>query len=240
MKRNTCLILALIAVLIQSCSLSPEPSTTLANETPSTTGTEPTLTATPGFTKTLPTIGTNPTLTATPALTSIPAPDLFLPNCDRTPQSGFPTKGSDEDNPGWYIYTNAAYGFTFAFPSDWDLIEDTHSVCLRYQSTPAITLVVGFKRDTEAVSIQRTGVGAGDIVTRGTVSFLGQEISRNVLVYQGKDKSVLYNQATEIGTGSLVFTLSLDDFQPDDEAAALSKEVQATADQIVQSFRLEK
>jgi hypothetical protein len=104
---------------------------------------------------------------------------------------------------------------------------------------PKLILVIGFKQAVEKdVSVQRSGVGAGEIVARGTASFLGREISRDVLVYQGRDKAVLYNYATEIKADGLTFTLSLDDFRTDYETAVLSEDVQAVSDQIVESFEL--
>jgi hypothetical protein len=69
---------------------------------------------------------------------------------------------------------------------------------------------VGFRLDTEVIVIQRTGVAAGDIFTTGKVTFLDQEVCRDVLRYEGNDKSVLYNYATEIDVDGLMFTLSLD------------------------------
>jgi len=113
-------------------------------------------------------------------------------------------------------------------------------VAVSLQADPTIALVIGIRKNTEMVPIQRTGVGAGDIVTVGTVIFLGQEITRDILRYENKDKSVLYNYATEIFVGDLVFTISLDDFRTDYDAASLSKEIESQADKIIESFVLVK
>lgn len=84
----------------------------------------------------------------------------------------------------------------------------------------------------------RTGVGSGDVISMGTANFLGNKISRDVLVYDGKVKAVLYNMATEIQAGDLIFTLSLDDFSQDYESVDISPGIQDEIDQVVGSFEL--
>lgn len=98
-----------------------------------------------------------------------------------------------------------------------------------------IIFSIGVRLDSEDVYIMRTGVGSGDIVQQGTVQFLGQEVTRDVLIEEGKTKSVLYDLGKEITRGSLVVTLGLDHFEYRKDAN-LSPEIQAAADQIVQSF----
>jgi hypothetical protein len=55
-------------------------------------------------------------------------------------------------------------------------------------------------------------------------------------VYEGNDKSVLYDSAVGIEVDGRIFTISLDYF--DDPSLVLSQEVQATADEILESFEL--
>lgn len=138
---------------------------------------------------------------------------------------------------GWNQYTNSVYDFSFSFPPDWTLEEAGHFVHLRYQT---LALSIGFKRSSENIHIVRTGVAAGDLVTKGSISFLGTcQLSRDVLVYEGKEKALLYNSAGEIKVGDLIFTLSLDFFvQRDYSALGLGSDVQAQADKIVESFQL--
>lgn len=216
------------AIEVSACNPQPNLSTPMVIETHSSPGTQTILSATSTLEQQL----------VTPTFTPTYDTKLFLPHCDKTPKSGLPTETSGGRYQDWYRYANESYGFSFAFPPDWDLIDGHNYVCVRLQYTPTVILIVGFKRNTEAISIQRTGVGAGDIIPRGTVSFLGREIRRDILIYQGKDKVVLYNNANEIGIDSLVFTLSIDDFRIDYDTASLSKEVQAAADKIVESFEL--
>jgi hypothetical protein len=143
---------------------------------------------------------------------------------------------------GWYKYTQPKYGFSFYIPPDWTITDEfANHVGVSPVWQPAVELNIGFKNVRESgVVIMRTGVGAGDIVLRGTVRFLGQTLSRDVLVYEGKDKTVLYNQATEIQIDDLVFTLSLDGFNPNLNygLVALPADIQLTADKIVESFEL--
>lgn len=216
------------AIEVSACNPQPNLSTPMVIETHLSPGTQTILSATSTLEQQL----------VTPVFTPTYDTKLFLPHCDKTPKSGLPSETSGGRYQDWYRYANESYGFSFAFPPDWDLIEGHNYVCVRLQSTPTVILIVGFKRNTEAISIQRTGVGAGDIITRGTVSFLGREIRRDILIYQGKDKAVLYNNANEIGIDSLVFTFSIDDFRIDYDTASLSKEVQTAADKIVESFEL--
>ncbi len=46
-------------------------------------------------------------------------------------------------------------------------------------------LSIAFKRTAEDQQITRTGVGSGDLLTMGSVLFLGEEVDRVVLVAQG-------------------------------------------------------
>ncbi|HLO18251.1 MAG TPA: hypothetical protein VK206_25695 [Anaerolineales bacterium] len=142
---------------------------------------------------------------------------------------------------GWCKFISEKYGFSLAIPRQWGICiryENSIYICPRPSST--ISLTVGFRRTAEDLTIQRTGVGAGEVVTEGKVYFLGEQISRDILIYQDKVKAVLYNNAVETKRDNLVFTLSLDDWKTDYEAVSLSPEVQATADKIIESFELEK
>lgn len=174
------------------------------------------------------------TLETTPTLTK--APGIFLPNCDRTPEEGLALSASSGTAQDWYLYENDQCGFLLTFPPEWRLVEGANYLCLGPQDNPDIILIIGFKRDTENISITRTGVGAGDIFTMGQVDFLGQSISREVVRYQDKDKTLLYNYGIEISVGEVIFTLSLDDFQTDYDLAEISSEIGLTTDLIIESF----
>jgi len=159
----------------------------------------------------------------TPTVAVLPTPTYLAPS--------FPYQG-------WQTYINTAYHFLFHYPSDWKLEEAPNFVRLHYAQRPTLTLTIGFRHLAENAPIQRTGVGAGEVITRGTVTFLGRELSRDVLVYQGKEKAVLYNYALEVGVDELVFTLSLDDFDPDYTSVVIEPDIQIQVDQVVESFEL--
>jgi len=67
---------------------------------------------------------------------------------------------------------------------------------------------------------------------------LGRELAREVLIYEGRVKAVLYNNACEIDVDGLIFTLSLDDRSLDYDAAQIESEMQNIVDEIVGSFLL--
>ena len=110
-----------------------------------------------------------------------------------------------------------------------------HLVVLK---APHAVLRIGFKRVGEDLPITRTGVGEGDFVTRGMVPFLGEPVARQVLVFQGKDMTVLYDFACEVERNDLVFTLGLDYVCDFADETILREDVQAMADMIVASFEL--
>jgi hypothetical protein len=147
---------------------------------------------------------------------------------------------------GWSEYRNDDYGFSFRYPPGWDLKLDENPVSTSYHHLVRLTplqwpdtvMAIGFKRAGEDFGIQRTGVGSGELVEQGAVSFLGQDVSRVVLVLDATDRGVLYNGAAEIQRDELIFTLALDFLNPAPDAAGLSAEVEAVADRIVASFDL--
>jgi hypothetical protein len=176
-----------------------------------------------------------PTVTPTPLPTDTPPPPA--PVATVPPPQGY------ED---WLAYTNAAYGFLLRYPSDWTLEENQnpastlqgHALTLKPEQTSLAVLHVSYKRFDQDLLITRTGVGAGELVTRGAVSFLGQEIVRQVLVDAEKDMTVLYGSGGEISRGELVFALGLDYVGLSTDVTALSADMQAAADMIVASFEL--
>jgi hypothetical protein len=101
-----------------------------------------------------------------------------------------------------------------------------------------LTLSIGFQRAYESLYIGPTGVGAGVLQNRGSVSFAGQTIPRINLVFDGKDKAVYYNDPSGIQIGSLMFFISLSESNPDYQAIQISQQVQAEVDNIVTSFQL--
>lgn len=99
-----------------------------------------------------------------------------------------------------------------------------------------IKLTIGVRWVSEVVTIQRTGVPEGDIVPAGEVPFFGENISKGILVYKGREKLILYHNCTEIKVGERVFTLGFSDFGMDYGAVHLIQTDMDIADQVVESF----
>jgi hypothetical protein len=146
--------------------------------------------------------------------------------------------------PGWASYVNTDYGFAFRYVTTWSLEErpeeemsaglSAKSVVLR-QGT--LRLVIQYKRPAEELILGPGGVPAGDTVDRGTVTFLGRELPKHVLVFEGKDKSVFYGDRFE----ELEFYIQLDDdpgVGVDYRTLEIPENVQAEVDQILESFEL--
>ena len=139
-------------------------------------------------------------------------------------------------------YTNLEYGFTLHFPSTWTAEEvndddfvgpGSRSVQL---SQGTVKLVIGYRRSGEEVAIGGSGAPGGEFEIRGTTQIVGQEVDRYVIVFEGKDKVVMYGQPgpPPISAGGLEFAPRMDDFtQVDYGQIELSQTVQDEADMIL-------
>jgi len=180
---------------------------------------------------------------ATP--TPLPSETPLPTRTSTPPDLATPTPLPPDTYLDWSTYTNDRYGFFLLYPAEWTLEEDQgpdstmagHSVHLWPNDQTDMVLRINFKATSEDRFIGRTGVGAGEIVERGSVSFLGEPIARHVLVAQEKDLTVLYAGGRVIERGDLAFTLYLD-YGGDLEHAGLTEAVQLTADRIVASVAL--
>jgi hypothetical protein len=147
-------------------------------------------------------------------------------------------------------YTNVDYGFSLSYPADWSVAEandvdfvgpGSRSVQL---SQGTVRLVIGYRRAGETVVISGSGAPAGEFEARGAIQAAGQAVERMVIVYEGKDKVVMYSQVDglpgmPIATGGLEFTFRLGDFaQVDYGAIELSQSVQEDADFILSSLAI--
>jgi hypothetical protein len=187
------------------------------------------------------TVAPTPRVTATPLATQ---PGLnFRSDCvegnDPELTAALPASSFDPD---WKHYVHLGYGFSVEIPSDWRYGLDEHFLCLKPAADPGVVLVIGFRALSENETIMRTGVGAGDLIPRGTIVVLGQDVTRYVLVYQGQEVSVVYNVA-EIQSPPLAVAVSLDfhdgrSYQ--EPAVGLPAALQATADQIVASLAFDQ
>lgn len=89
-------------------------------------------------------------------------------------------------------YVNDDYGLAFVYPSDWTLeeIPGDESPTTVHLTKDALRLTIQFKRVDESTVLGPSGLPAGEIEERGTVMILGREIPKQMLVYEGKVKSV--------------------------------------------------
>jgi len=170
----------------------------------------------------------------------------FRGECGPTQPSG-PTDAPDPSTyAGWMEYTDSGYGFKFRYPPEWtaelDLRANSttyqHLIWLRAPSKPVdgVQLMIAFERAGENFGIQRTGVGAGELIERGQVTFLGQPAKRIVLVLAGTDIEVMYGGTGAVERGDLRFAISLSYVGV--ERLGLPSEFEQTADLIVASFEL--
>ena len=134
----------------------------------------------------------------------------------------------------WYI--NDEYGFSFDSTHAWSLEGYENYIIFvgdEYQ------LFVGYQWADEDVPPFRTGLPAGEFQDSGSVTFLGQELPKKLLVYEGKVKMVDYGSG--IGVGDLRLSIWLDIKIPEGGDYAdleIPAEIISEADDIVATFAL--
>jgi hypothetical protein len=144
-------------------------------------------------------------------VTSTPLPNPIVPS---TPEFVLSTQ-TDQAGKGWTKYSNDKYHFSVLFPEYWEVSEaltpslESNFLILSPKSDPDVQLILGFKWADEERRIERTGVPAGEVISEGTLEILGQDITRDVLLYEGKTKAVLYNNGMGIDVNGLIFTINL-------------------------------
>jgi lipoprotein-anchoring transpeptidase ErfK/SrfK len=137
-------------------------------------------------------------------------------------------------HPGWTKYSRADHGFAFRYPQGWVLREGENFVSLR-QGTVRLTL--GYRGVSDDPNLCcRAEQDAGAILPAGTLTVLSQEVSRALVVDEGKVKAVIYNDGQRVTAGSTEFLFLLDDFAADYGSVDLPSSLQAEADQIFASL----
>lgn len=132
--------------------------------------------------------------------------------------------------PGWERYANTEYEFAFRYPPTWALEEEANLVRLKRGT---LLLTVAFHRPDEQAPSAGSGMPAGEIKRRGTIKFLGQEVEKKALVYEGKVKALTYNAQI----GNLVLDIRCEDMVGADyRVVDISEAMQHEVDQIVGSF----
>ena len=145
---------------------------------------------------------------------------------------------------GWVEYVDQDHGFRFRYPPEWeatlDLRSDStsyqHLLWLRASSKPVegVVMSIAFEAVGEDYGLQRTGIGAGELVERGSVLFLGEPAKRIVLSLEGLDMEVMYARTGLFERGDLRFAISLD--YTGNERRGLTPALEETGDLIVASF----
>lgn len=111
-------------------------------------------------------------------------------------------------------YVNDDYQFAFIYPSNWGLEEipagqdpGGTSAEAVHLTRDTLRLTIQFKRAEEEGVLGPGGRPAGEIEERGTVTLLGREVPKQVLVYEGKIKSVFLSDRVD----DLELYIQLDD-----------------------------
>ncbi len=137
--------------------------------------------------------------------------------------------------PGWAVYSNEDYLFTFSYPETWTLEEVPAGEAPNnlYLTQGPYLLLIQFKDQSEDTVLGSGGRPPGEFESRGTVTFFEGETPKQVLVFEGLDKQVSYADET----GELAFYIQLDDDsgRPYEEIA-LPETLQAEVDQILGTF----
>lgn len=163
-------------------------------------------------------------------VTSQATPTVKLSTGEKSTEVPEPAPAEEGPYPGWESYVNADYGFAFRYPPTWTLEEEANVVKL---SRRTLLLAIAFRRQGENVPPPWTGMPAGDFESRGTMAFLGQEIEKISLIYEGKVKALTYGAEVS----DVVFSIRLDDMATADyQAIEIPEAVQSEVDQIVGSF----
>lgn len=102
-------------------------------------------------------------------------------------------------------YVNEDYGLAFLYPSDWELeafppgqeAPRGEAAATVHLTKDTLRLGIQFRREGENWVLGPSGRPAGEIDKRGTVTVLGHDIPKHVLVFVGKDKSVFLADRVE-------------------------------------------
>jgi putative hemolysin len=133
----------------------------------------------------------------------------------------------------WYV--NEQYGFSLDPSRDYAVEGWDNQVLFK---RPGYSLAVAYKWADEEVEPFRTGMPAGELQDGGTVTVLGAELPKQVLIYEGKVKSVSYSP---FQVGDLEIHAWLDAETPeagDYDQVDIPAELQADADEIMATFAL--
>jgi hypothetical protein len=160
------------------------------------------------------------------------------------PTTTVPVVDSADPYPGWASYVNTDYGLTFRYPPTWALEEQPGEEMADGLSAKSVALTQGtlrlliqYKRPEEALILGPGGRPASDVEDRGTMTVLGHELPKHVLVFDGEEMSVFLGDRFE----QLELYIQLDDVpgrEADYKTIDIPDDLQAEVDQILESFEL--
>ena len=173
-----------------------------------------------------------------PSSTGGAAPDTPTPLDPTTPSQEQPIDKND-----WLTYSNQEYLFTFQYPPAWSLQEspgeqgesEDEALGILELTKGTNRLVIQFQHESGSASLGPGGLPAGEVVEHGTITFFEHQIPKNVLVYEGKDKFVYF----EDNPGDLEFFITLDDDpgpEYDYRELSISQETQSEVEAIMGTF----
>jgi hypothetical protein len=167
----------------------------------------------------------------TPGLDQLDALIRALEVGPRCP-SAVPPVLEDQEGPyhGWGKVVDEDYGFVLRYPPSWTM-ERRDRILDLCQGSMRLLLV--YRRQGEDYVRHWTGIPAGDLQEKSTVSIPGGEVVRQALVYEGKLKVLLYRATV----GDLEFSARLDDMGTlPYQDVQLPEDLWNQADQIVGSL----
>lgn len=151
------------------------------------------------------------------------------------------------DLAGWPMLTLPTFGFSLRYPPDWQVTETTdpghtlagHQIQIAPPGGGDIVFSVAYKRSDDAMRITRSGLREGELISHGTIDFLGVPVDKTRLEFEGKVMGVYYDGAGEVQRAPVTFTLALDFLGDSRTGGGISAETEHLADLIVTSFTLE-
>lgn len=133
-------------------------------------------------------------------------------------------------------HKDEATGISFTLPPGWTVKEEPNAYIFRIGT---VTLLVTYRSIGEQTDIwRRTGIPAGDVVLLdGPVPFLGQQLTRNALIYEDNLKMVFYGgpPASIVESETMDFVIILEDRESDYLTINIPDEVLAGAEAILAS-----
>lgn len=185
-----------------------------------------------------------PTVVSTQAIESTPSPPVEEPATTATEPVEIAVEETPVPDNGMQSYANTDYGFSLCYPNTWSAVEvndadfagpGSRSIQLSQGMT---TLAIGYRLSGEEAMIMGTGGPAGELEAGSSITVLGQDVTRHMVILDGQVQAVFYGQpGSVLSAGSLEFAPRLDDFSPGD--IDLTPEVQEEADLILSSLAID-